>query len=478
MRLALKLLSSLALLTIVALGLSAVVEHRRKAELLAMDVETEARLAVALRAVVEKVSELAGPDSAKTIIDTVDTSLPNRPIRWLTPTQVPNVPGMDLPVQVMKNMGTGEPVWIHFPSPTDPHTPTRHMYIPIAHDGAPFGVIEVAESMAPREAFVWRGHAQTAAVGLIVVMLAGALAAILGTRLVGKPVAALAASVRSLGDGHFVRPALRPRNDELGVLANELSTLSDRLAARERLRHDDRLRTIGQLAAGVAHELGTPLSVIAVRARLIASGESSGAETEAHATAIAEQTDRMTTLIRQLLDYSRRGIERAVDIDLSATSLQTVEMLEPIARPRRVSLVVESDGGTTVHADAAQMQQVLTNLVLNGIHAMPTGGRLLIRTGHGPAVRPGATAPSVERCWVRVTDEGPGIAPADLQRIFEPFFTTKAAGEGTGLGLAVAQTIVEEHGGWIDVTSQPGRGATFSVYLPPASEAARERTAS
>jgi len=475
MRLALKLLGSLALVTVLALGLAALADQRRQKDLLALDAEVETRLAVTLRAVVDKVCELAGPESAKSIIATVDKSLPARSVRWLGVDEIPRVPGQDLPATVRAHMATGEPVWVHFPN--DAGTLMRYMYIPVAHGGVPLGAIEVSESMARRQAWVWRTQAQTAAVGLGVLLLAGTLAAVLGTRLVGRPVAALAESVRALGEGHFVRPAIGHRNDELGALANELSTLSDRLAARERLRHDDRLRTIGQLASGVAHELGTPLSVIAVRARLIASGEASGAETTANAAAIIDQAERMTALIRQLLDYSRRGTGHATDVDLGQAGLRTVEMLEPIARSRGVSLVVAADDATAVHADDAQLQQVLTNLVLNAIQAMPAGGRVEIRAGRGAAAPPGTPGPSAERCWVRVADEGPGIAPEDLARIFEPFYTTKTAGDGTGLGLAVAQAIVEEHGGWIDVASQPGRGATFTVYLPPAA-AARERLAS
>jgi signal transduction histidine kinase len=186
-----------------------------------------------------------------------------------------------------------------------------------------------------------------------------------------------------------------------------------------------------------------------------------------------EQSERMTSLIRQLLDYARRSTGHTTDVDLGRASIQTVEMLEPLARARGVSLVVAADASSVVRADAAQLQQVLTNLVMNGIQAMPTGGRLEIRSGRGEAAPPGGGGRAVDRCWLRITDEGPGIAPADCAHIFEPFFTTKAVGEGTGLGLAVAQAIVEEHGGRIEVASEPGRGATFTVSLPPASESQR-----
>jgi signal transduction histidine kinase len=464
MRLALKLFSSLAVVTVVVLGLFVLIEQRRRDELLVMDVEAEGRMSVALRAVVLKVCDLAGPGAAKAIIDTLDASTPQRKIRWLAPSDVPQVPGRDLSAEIAAHMATGDPVWAY--RSNEAGEPVRYVYIPIAHAGEPLGVIEASQSMAARAAYVRRGQMQTAGVGLLIVLLSGTLAVVLGPWMIGRPVAALAASVRALGNGEFLHPAIGSRHDELGTLASELSTLSERLAARERLRHDDRLRTVGQLSAGLAHELGTPLSVVTLRAQLIASDQAAGAEASANASAILTQTERMTRLVRQLLDFSRRGTGRAEHVDVREASLRAIEMLGPMARAHGVTLVAAADDATVVRADPAQLDQVITNLAMNGIQAMAAGGRLEIRTGRGIATPPGPRASAGECCWIRVTDEGPGIASEDLPHIFEPFFTSKPAGEGTGLGLAVAQAIVEEHGGWIGVETAPGRGAAFTVYLP------------
>ena len=159
--------------------------------------------------------------------------------------------------------------------------------------------------------------------------------------------------------------------------------------------------------------------------------------------------------------------------------LHAVELLEPLARSRNVTVVADTEGdGVQVRGDAAQLEQVLTNLVMNAIQAMPTGGLVELCTGRGRATAPAARGAAEEdRCWIRVRDDGPGIAPEDLPRVFEPFFTTKSVGEGTGLGLAVAHAIAEEHDGWIGVRSEPGRGAEFTIYLPPAA-AETERRAS
>jgi signal transduction histidine kinase len=476
MRLALKLFSSLAALMIIVLAVSAYTEHRQRTQILAMDIEAEGRMAKTLRAVLIKICDLAGPPAAKEVIETMNRAAP-RDVRWLEPNEIPRIPGRDLPAEVNANMPSGEPVWVQWPN--DKGESIRYIYVPVMHAGRPLAIIEASESMAPRTEYVARAQVQSMAVGFIVLALSGTLAVVLGRRFIGRPIDVLTHSVRALGDGDFVPPAVGPRRDEIGTLATELTALGERLAERERLRHDDRLRTVGQLASGVAHELGTPLSVIGVRARLIASGEATGAEAVSNATAILEQTERMTRLVRQLLDYSRRTTAQAATIDLRKASLQAVEMLEPLARAQGVTVEAESEGsGVVVRGDGSQLQQVLTNLILNAVQATPAGGRVEVRCGRGPTPPVGKKGLPVDRCWIRITDTGAGIAPEDLGHVFEPFFTTKVAGEGTGLGLAVAQAIVEEHGGWIAVHSQPGRGTVFTVYLPPLADAVSERLAS
>jgi signal transduction histidine kinase len=178
----------------------------------------------------------------------------------------------------------------------------------------------------------------------------------------------------------------------------------------------------------------------------------------------------MAGIIRQLLDFSRRRGPKLGPANLQQVVARALELLASTASARRVRLDLTSDAGPLlVRVDQSQMQQVLSNIVLNGIQAMPGGGHLGVRLGAARRRPPApAGAPEGDYCCITVEDEGQGIAPGDLAHVFEPFFTTKETGEGTGLGLAVAHGIVAEHGGWIEVASEVGRGSRFTIFLPPA----------
>jgi signal transduction histidine kinase len=190
---------------------------------------------------------------------------------------------------------------------------------------------------------------------------------------------------------------------------------------------------------------------------MIATGEVAGGEAAESARIIGDQADRMTRIIRQLLDFARGRRPEKGKEDLRHLAERTVTMLGPLAKKKGVDLAVD---GPVLHAqvDTNQIQQVLTNLVVNGIDATPSGGRVTVHVG-GDAAQP----------RLEVVDTGSGIAPENRGRLFEPFFSTKPAGQGTGLGLAIAQGIVAEHGGDIEVDSEPGAGSTFRVVLPGAS---------
>jgi two-component system, NtrC family, sensor kinase len=185
------------------------------------------------------------------------------------------------------------------------------------------------------------------------------------------------------------------------------------------------------------------------------------------ADVISRQCKRMTQIIRQLLDFARRGGISGVAADLRQVASETLRMIEPLARKREVNTVLEqSDAAAIARIEHGPMQQVLANLVINGLHAMPKGGTLTVRVYQERAAPPGTGEPEADYLCVSVQDAGIGMDEEVRKRIFEPFFTTKEVGEGTGLGLSVAYGIVRDHGGWIDVASEPGQGSRFSIYLP------------
>jgi signal transduction histidine kinase len=175
---------------------------------------------------------------------------------------------------------------------------------------------------------------------------------------------------------------------------------------------------------------------------------------------IAEQTERMTSIIRQLMDFARRREPKVAAADLLALACAIKRLVTPIATKRHVQVVVTSTEPVWALGDPVQLEQVVSNLVVNAVHACAEGGRVEISCGASTSEGGAPVA------YVRVRDDGHGMDAATRERIFEPFFTTKDVGQGTGLGLSVAHGIVSEHGGSIRVESEPRAGSTFSVLLP------------
>jgi signal transduction histidine kinase len=344
-------------------------------------------------------------------------------------------------------------------------------------------VLEISESFAHERAYALARVRQAIETTLATVLACGFIAWMVGIRVVGRPIEALVAKARRIARGDFGEPlTLRPET-ELAMLAREMNDMAAnldaasreiaqqsaaRIAAQEQLRHADRLTTVGKLASGLAHELGTPLGVVSGRAKMIVTGEATDAtDVKECARVIVAQADRMTALVRELLGFARRRSGEKRRIALSGLVAQTAALLQPLGAKRGVEVITEGiDDGVTVLGDAPQIQQALMNLVMNAIQASSAGSRVRIAVHANAIDAPDHARKRGPFATIEVMDSGAGIAPELLEQVFDPFFTTKAPGEGTGLGLSVAYGIVQDHGGFIDVQSEPKRGSRFRIGLP------------
>lgn len=360
---------------------------------------------------------------------------------------------------------------------------TMYTYVPL--EDAAGSQLEVA---APESFWTDRlvGTLRRSAVALAAVSLATTFVILLGGLwMVGKPLGLLVDKVQRVGQGDLGGPVELKRADELGRLGIAINEMCDqlsrqrqevaqetskRIAAVEQLRHADRLRTVGRLAAGLAHEIGTPLNVVSGRAELIAGGHLSEEEIVRSAQAIKSQSERITQIVRQLLDFARRNPPAQVRVDLRSVIQETLDLLRPIADKQQIELELEAtEVAAEARVDSSQIKQVLSNLVVNAIQASDPGKKIRVWLHGTQATPPEDVGPGTGKYWqIEISDQGTGIDAALIDQIFEPFFTTKDVGEGTGLGLSISYSIVREHAGWIAVQSQPGHGSTFSVYLPAA----------
>ncbi len=312
-------------------------------------------------------------------------------------------------------------------------------------------------------------------------------------QIVVRPLRRLLEGIDAVGKGDLSRVILAERDDEIGTLAGRFNAMTGslreareetervagaRLGLEARLRQAEKLATIGQMAAEIAHELGTPLNVIGGRARAMgkkaekaaeaAPGALDAGEVVKNAGIIGDEVARITKIIRQVLDFSRPRGPTVTRVHLGGVVAEALEFLREAIRRQGIEVDVQTmPAPPEVPGDPDQIQQVCLNLIMNAIHAMPDGGTLRVATTRVVRRKGGLDlAPPAEYAALLVADSGPGIPAADREKIFEPFFTTKDEGQGTGLGLAVSHGIVKDHDGWIEVDSPAGGGAEFRVYLP------------
>ena len=371
--------------------------------------------------------------------------------------------------------------------------------VPITIAGERKGYIEIRESRHFQQSYVRATLLRSLVLTLLAVASVAAVATVLGIFFVGRPMGKLVDKARRIGVGDLDGPLVIRQRDEIGELAAEMNAMCARLAdtrsaldaettellrTQEQLRHADRLATVGKLASGIAHELGTPLGVALMRANMIATNEGLAKEARDAARIVSEQIDRITRIVRQLLNFARGSVlsppgalARREPTDLVAVAQRSAAMLQPLAAKRHVTIeLLPVAEPPRPPANPEQIQQVLVNLLVNAIQASSESGKVAIDIGATSVAPPADVTPILwsesaqpHYAVISVKDHGVGIAREVLPRIFEPFFTTKGIGEGTGLGLSVAYGMVREHGGWIDVTSEPQQGSCFSVYLPMAS---------
>jgi len=290
---------------------------------------------------------------------------------------------------------------------------------------------------------------------LLMVLLADHLA-----RQVIRPIGRFIRYVERIAHGDLspIEPARRYR-DEFSTLAIAINRMLDEVKVRqEQLVQSRKMAAVGTLTSGIAHELNNPLNNISltVETLLDDDGDLGDERKRRLLSDIFTQVQRAGATVRNLLDFTRKDhpVLAAVSIaDVVETTLKLVGNELSLAKVR-TQVKVPPDL-PKVSGNPRNLQQVFLNLFLNAMHAMPEGGEMSVEA-----------MPDDGFIRIAVRDTGVGIPEQDLEKVFEPFFTTKDAGEGTGLGLSVSYSIIEKHGGRIEVSSKPGAGATFSVFLP------------
>jgi signal transduction histidine kinase len=333
-----------------------------------------------------------------------------------------------------------------------------------------WGSVSLGYSLAPIEQeladFTWR-LIQVA----LLLMLANSVLTMLYVESLIRPILHLHQQMKSAGTGNLgARVHTRP-GDEVGDLGTAFNRMMDELetardvdtARQTQLAHTEKMAALGTLAAGVAHEVNNPLGGILACIENMRADPHDRDMRERYLGLIHDGLRRIERTIANLLDFSRRRDMHPEAASLNGCLMHVAELVDYQFRRGRIEVKLELDqADPIIMGDHFQIEQLFLNLVLNAVQAMPDGGTLTIRT----RLRDGSVV-------AEVRDTGVGIPEAIRDRIFDPFFSTRPVGEGTGLGLAVSDSIVASHQGRIEVESRPGAGSVFRVVLPAAGAAAK-----
>ncbi len=339
---------------------------------------------------------------------------------------------------------------------------------------APIGHLHLGLSLERQEEARTRARRRLIAYGTVILLVALTGIALTVHRVVGRPLRRAVATMEKVRAGDLKVRLPVDRDDEIGYLSAAFNAMAERIErveeelrlviskqteeirrGQEKIIHQEKMAAVGLLAAGVAHEIGNPLTAISSIVQLLHHrSEDEGLKKQT--AMILSQIDRISRIVRELSDFSRPPSLEKGWTDLNEIVRAALQLARYDRRSRGLEVRVDLTPGLPhLYVVADQIFQVFFNLVLNAIDAMPAGGTLEVRTH----ARPGEIV-------VEVRDSGTGIPPENLTRIFEPFFTTKKPGKGTGLGLSVLYGIVRALGGRIEVESRSGQGSLFRVVLP------------
>lgn len=284
-------------------------------------------------------------------------------------------------------------------------------------------------------------------------------------RMVNRPLHVLLNAMGKAGAGDYSVRVPENIPGEMGIVSKGFNLMVDRLAEnraeleklnRESISHVDRLVSLGELAASLAHEIRNPLTGIAAAIQVLQRDLPSGDRRAIVLGEVLRQVSRLNKTVDNLLSYARPSAPVMARVAMPDVINRVLSILGQQLKNQNITVTADSDGGLPpVTADSSQLEQVVMNLCINSIQAMPGGGKLGVR------LRLSENGKSVV---TEISDTGTGIDPENISSVFKPFFTTRA--KGTGLGLAIVKRIIDSHNGKIEVRSEAGKGTTFTVNLP------------